>query len=85
MRALAAKQITHDQHGNEIAFDLVDAFIEVQHGTDWTQQRRRPFYFVKGCSNITGHFLSLHKAKNAIRRHFNIASRKELRREETVR
>lgn len=79
MRALAAKQITHDQHGNEIAIHLVDAYITV-HAPIESQGR----YNVHLDGEIFVHS-SLHRAKNAIRRHFGIESRKQLRWEEGVR
>lgn len=77
MRALAAKQITHDQHGNEIIF-ILDAYIEVDHGPLGN-------YFVRMSGHKLDRFTSLHRAKNAIRRYFGIESRRQLRWEEVSR
>lgn len=74
MRAIAAKL----QTGSD-TFQPLTAFIVVQHAIDVKEQRRRPLYCASADDEALGRFTSLHAAKNAIRRHFGIESRRLVR------
>lgn len=96
MRALAAKFVTIDnqtglpltgENGQELTTPL-SGEVRVRHAIDVSEQRRRPLYLPFANNSQIGRlggFTSLHRAKNAVRRHFGIESRRMMRWEETVR
>lgn len=78
MRAIAASYIRQDPDTKVETVVFLDAKIIVNSNAE---QRNAgvPKYTVKIPYQFLNPFTSLHRAKNAIRRHFRIASRKDMR------
>lgn len=79
MRALAAHLIleVHPERG-EITKDL-NTYIEVHNLIDAATKRRRSIYVPSFVGLQRKSYTSLHRAKNAIRRHFGIERRSQIR------